>query len=195
MQDYPPPPGTNGKARTDTPTYPVTLLWYPRIRQDSDSWNLSSFSWAVAEESVLPARGSSPGFQRYSSPPRSHSRSRSVSESSPGASCTSQNSGKGIEIVCLCPSAHLNNCSDQVMDMAQVQQIYARLFTHIDVATASQAGLGRRRILLRAGRPPALRTPPASLSISTLPRPCPAALGTVLLHSAHIIHACPATKL
>ena len=42
---------------------------------------------------------------------------------------------EGIEIVCLCPSAHLNNCSGQVIDMAQVQQIYARLFTHIDVAT------------------------------------------------------------
>jgi hypothetical protein len=53
-------------------------------------------------------------------------------------------------MVCLCPSAHLNNCSDQVIDMTQVQQIYARLFTHIDVATASQAGLGRRRILLHA---------------------------------------------
>src|SRR5436309_15045244 len=41
---------------------------------------------------------------------------------------------EGIEMVCLCPSAHLNNCSDQVIDMAQVQQIYARLFTHINVA-------------------------------------------------------------
>src|SRR5271155_3626807 len=39
-------------------------------------------------------------------------------------------------MVCLCPSAHLNNCSDQVIGMAQVQQIYARLFTHIDVATS-----------------------------------------------------------
>ena len=39
-------------------------------------------------------------------------------------------------MVCLCPSAHLNNCSDQVIDMAQVQQIYARLFTHIDDATS-----------------------------------------------------------
>jgi hypothetical protein len=29
-----------------------------------------------------------------------------------------------------------NNCSDQVIDMAQVQQIYPRLFTHIDVATS-----------------------------------------------------------
>jgi hypothetical protein len=33
-------------------------------------------------------------------------------------------------------SAHLNNCSDQVIDMAQVQQIYARLFAHMDVATS-----------------------------------------------------------
>jgi len=43
---------------------------------------------------------------------------------------------EGIEIVCLCPSTHLGNCSDQVIDMAQVQQIYARLFTHIDAATS-----------------------------------------------------------
>src|SRR5947209_8523780 len=68
MQDYPPPTGANGKARTGIPTYPVTLLWYPKIRQDSDSWSLSSFSWAVAEKSLLPAKGSSPGFQRYSPP-------------------------------------------------------------------------------------------------------------------------------
>jgi hypothetical protein len=34
------------------------------------------------------------------------------------------------------PSPYLNNCSDQVIDMAQVQQIYARLFTHVDVATS-----------------------------------------------------------
>ena len=69
MQDYPPPTGANGKARAGIPTYPVTLLWYPRIRQDSDSWSLSSFSWAVAEESLLPAKGSSPGVQRYPSTP------------------------------------------------------------------------------------------------------------------------------
>jgi hypothetical protein len=69
MQDYPPSTGANGKARAGIPTYPVTLLWYPRIRQDLDSWSLSSFSWAVAEESLLPAKGSSPGFQRYSPPP------------------------------------------------------------------------------------------------------------------------------
>jgi hypothetical protein len=69
MQDYPPPPGANGKARAGIPTYPVTLLWYPRIRPESDSWSLSSFGWAMAEESLLPAKGSSPGFQRYSPPP------------------------------------------------------------------------------------------------------------------------------
>ena len=68
MQDYPPPTGANGKAGAGIPTYPVTLLWYPRIRQDSDSWSLSSFSWAMAEKSLLPAKGSSPGFQPYSSP-------------------------------------------------------------------------------------------------------------------------------
>jgi hypothetical protein len=67
MQDYPPPTGANGKARAGIPTYPMTLLWYPRIRQDSDSWSLSSFSWAMAEKSLLPAKGSSPGFQQYSS--------------------------------------------------------------------------------------------------------------------------------
>jgi hypothetical protein len=60
MQDYPPPTGANGKARAGIPTYPVTLLWYPRIRQDSDS----------------------------------HRPGGSASGSSPGASCTSQNSGK-----------------------------------------------------------------------------------------------------
>jgi hypothetical protein len=74
MQDYPPPLGAsgasvaNGKARAGISTYPVTLLWYPRIRPDSDSWSLSSFSWAMAEESLLPAKGSSPEFQRYSPP-------------------------------------------------------------------------------------------------------------------------------
>ena len=34
------------------------------------------------------------------------------------------------------PISHLNNCSDQVIDLAQVQQIYARLFMHIDAATS-----------------------------------------------------------
>jgi hypothetical protein len=62
MQDYPPLTGANGKARAGIPTCPVTLLWYPRIRQNSDSWSLSSFSWAVAEESLLPAKGSSQDF-------------------------------------------------------------------------------------------------------------------------------------
>ena len=70
---------------------------------------------------------------------------------------------EGIEIVCMCPISPLNNCSDQVIDMAQIQQIYARLVTHIDAeASTCQArssrdgitigetlgvrlGLGRRR--------------------------------------------------
>jgi hypothetical protein len=34
------------------------------------------------------------------------------------------------------PISPTNNCSDQVIDMAQVQQIYARLFAYIDVATS-----------------------------------------------------------
>jgi hypothetical protein len=68
MQDYPPPTGTNGKSRAGIPTYPVTLLWYPKIRPDLDLWSLGSFSWATAEESLLPPRGSSPSFQQYSSP-------------------------------------------------------------------------------------------------------------------------------
>jgi hypothetical protein len=65
MQDYPPPTGAND---TGIPTYPVPAM-VPRIRQDSGSWSLSSFSWVVAEESVLPAKESSPGYQRYSSLP------------------------------------------------------------------------------------------------------------------------------
>jgi hypothetical protein len=55
---------------------------------------------------------------------------------------------EGIEIVCLRPSAHLNNCGGRVIDVAWVWRIYARLFTHIDV-TASRGGLGRRRIRRR----------------------------------------------
>jgi hypothetical protein len=67
IQDYSSAPiGANGKAKSIL-TYPVTLLWYPRIRKDSDELSLSSWRWAVAEESLLPARGSSPGFQRYPS--------------------------------------------------------------------------------------------------------------------------------
>ena len=34
------------------------------------------------------------------------------------------------------PISPLNNCSGQVIDMAQIQQIYARLITHIDAATS-----------------------------------------------------------
>jgi hypothetical protein len=67
IQDYSSAPtGANGKAKSIL-TYPVTLLWYPRIRKDSDGLSLSSWRWAVAEESLLPVRGSSPGFQRHPS--------------------------------------------------------------------------------------------------------------------------------
>jgi hypothetical protein len=45
----------------------MTLLWYPWIRKDSDWLSLSSWRWAVSEKSLLSARGSSPGFQRYQS--------------------------------------------------------------------------------------------------------------------------------
>jgi hypothetical protein len=50
--------------------------------------------------------------------------------------CSLQHLLEGVEIDCLCPSAHLHDCSDQVIDMAQAQQIDARLFSHIDVATS-----------------------------------------------------------
>ena len=43
MHDYPPPLGANGKARAGIPTYPMTLLWYPRIRLDPDSWEFEQF--------------------------------------------------------------------------------------------------------------------------------------------------------
>ena len=49
------------------PTYPVTFLWSPRIRKNSDGLSLSSGRWVVAEESLLLGRGSSLGFQRYPS--------------------------------------------------------------------------------------------------------------------------------
>jgi flagellar biosynthesis/type III secretory pathway protein FliH len=67
MQDYPPPPtGANGKAK-GIPTYPVTLLWYPRIRRDSDPHSVGSWTIAIAQNTLLPARGSSPEYQRYTS--------------------------------------------------------------------------------------------------------------------------------
>jgi hypothetical protein len=51
-------------------------------------------------------------------------------------------------MVCLYPSAHLNNCSDQVIDMAA--DLRTSFHTHRCCnVTASQAGLDRRRIRQR----------------------------------------------
>jgi hypothetical protein len=90
--------GTNGKARS-IPTYPVTLLWYPRIREDSDGLSLSSWRWAVAEESLLPARGSSPGFQRYPSISEAGREeiARSPEPHNPAAKGEGKGKGKGKE--------------------------------------------------------------------------------------------------
>jgi hypothetical protein len=54
MQDYPPPIGANGKARVGIPTYPMTLLWYPRIRLDPDSWEFEQF-WLANGRGISPA--------------------------------------------------------------------------------------------------------------------------------------------
>jgi len=62
IQDYPPPPTrTNGKAK-GIPTYPVTLLWHPRIRRDSDPHSMGSWRITRAQNTLLPARGSSPEY-------------------------------------------------------------------------------------------------------------------------------------
>jgi hypothetical protein len=53
MQDYP-PIGANGKARAGIPTYPMTLLWYPRIRLDQDSRELEQF-WLANGRGISPA--------------------------------------------------------------------------------------------------------------------------------------------
>ena len=67
IQDYPTSLiGANGKAK-GIPTYPVTLLWYPRIRGDSDPHSVGSWRIAIAQNTLLPARGSSPEYQRYPS--------------------------------------------------------------------------------------------------------------------------------
>jgi hypothetical protein len=67
IQDYLPPlTGTNGKAK-GIPTYPVTLLWYPWIRRNSDSHSVGSWRIAIAQNTLLPARGPSPEYQRYPS--------------------------------------------------------------------------------------------------------------------------------
>jgi hypothetical protein len=49
-------------------TYPVTLLWYPKM-QDPDSFTISSDAYAFGDASLLPARGSSPTFTELSSLP------------------------------------------------------------------------------------------------------------------------------
>ena len=40
----------------------LLTLWYPRIRKDSDGLSLSSWRWAVAEESLLPREARPQGF-------------------------------------------------------------------------------------------------------------------------------------
>jgi hypothetical protein len=40
-------------------TYPVTLLWYPKM-QDPDAFSVASDPWPYADETLLPGRGSSP---------------------------------------------------------------------------------------------------------------------------------------
>jgi hypothetical protein len=54
MQDYPPPIGANGKARAGIPTYPMTLLWYPRIRLDPDSREFEQ-CWLANGRGISPA--------------------------------------------------------------------------------------------------------------------------------------------
>jgi hypothetical protein len=46
-------------------TYPVTLLWYPKM-QDPDSFTVCSDACAFGDASLLPARGSSPTFTELS---------------------------------------------------------------------------------------------------------------------------------
>jgi hypothetical protein len=49
-------------------TYPVTLLWYPKM-EDPDSFTVSSDAYAFGDADLLPARGSSPTFTELSSLP------------------------------------------------------------------------------------------------------------------------------
>jgi hypothetical protein len=61
LQDYPPYDVGNstgkGKGKVPTiPTYPVTLLWYPRMKETGPK-NYGGYAWA--EESLLPG-GTSP---------------------------------------------------------------------------------------------------------------------------------------
>ena len=46
-------------------TYPVTLLWYPKM-QDPDSFTIGSDAYAFGDASLLPFRGSSPTFTELS---------------------------------------------------------------------------------------------------------------------------------
>jgi hypothetical protein len=51
-------------------TYPVTLLWYPRMRDPNpDHWSIASDLYPFADASLLPARGSSPTRIELSSLP------------------------------------------------------------------------------------------------------------------------------
>ena len=53
----------NGKSKALTiPTYPVTLLWYPRMPEKDGPKNWSGYAWV--EESLLPG-GTSPVITSY----------------------------------------------------------------------------------------------------------------------------------
>ena len=57
MQDF--------KLAEGATTYPVTLLWYPKM-QDPDSLTIGSDAYAFGNASLLPVRGSSPTFTELS---------------------------------------------------------------------------------------------------------------------------------
>jgi hypothetical protein len=51
----------DSKLAKGVTTYPVTLLWYPKM-QDPDTFTVGSDAYAFGDASLLPARGSSPTF-------------------------------------------------------------------------------------------------------------------------------------